>query len=197
MTVTNNATAADLDAAPAGSTLRDSEGDTATKLPDGGWQWAHGSGSVSYNTATLQSVWGPIRLTTPDPALADEPRPQINEASYDSVSKVASVRVDHKLYQVSAANRSLADTVRAARGYSRDTARAAAAYAQLASLLEGALKEEEANQQEALVKTLRAQVLTEAGFSRTYNQVGPAVRRMLDVAVAAKLELRKAQEAAK
>lgn len=197
MTVTNNATAADLDAAPAGSTLRDSEGDTATKLPDGGWQWAHSSGSVSYSTPTLQSVWGPIRLTTPDLVPADELRPRISEASYDSVSKVASVRVDGERYQMSAANHSLAEAAKIARVRYRDTTRSAAAYAQFASLLEGARREEAAKQQESLLGTLRAQALTEAGFSRSYHSTGPSVRRLVDVAVAAKLELRKAQGAAK
>ena len=197
MTVTHNATAADLDAAPAGSTLLDRDGDNATKMQDGGWRWTPNAGSVSYDTVTLQRVWGPIRLTTPDLAPADEPGPGIDDASYDSVSKVASVRVNHKLYQINAANRPLADAVSMARTYARDTARSAAAYARLTSLLEGALREEEAAEQGALVKTLRAQALTEAGISRSYNSTGPSVRRLVDVAVAAKLALHKAQEAAK
>lgn len=181
MTVIQNATAADLDAAPVGSILLDNEGDTATKQLDGGWKWGFNAGSVSYTTVTLVNVWGPIQLTTPDAAPADEPRPQIEHARYDRANRMASVRMDGKLYQMGTARRSPADAAKIARVNHRNSLRRATAYAKLAELLEDAQQEEEAKQQEALRDAERDAVMKEAGYAAlTYTEAGPAVQFFVD-----------------
>lgn len=201
--IIHNATLQDLNDAPVGSHLLDRQGDTATKQADGRWSYP-GAGWSNVKAGSVVRSFSPVTLTCaiaatlPDPVLPEaEPKPRIEHAGYDSVSKMASARVDGKVYQINTANRSLADAAKLARIHHGDASRRATGYAKLVEVLETAQQEEAAEQEEALLKTLRAQVLTEAGFSRTYEMTGPTLRRFVDVAVAAKLELRKAQGAAK
>lgn len=110
---------------------------------------------------------------------------------------MASVRIDGKLYQIGTARRSPADAAKIARVNHRNSLRRATAYAKLAELLEDA-QQEEAREQEKLVRqALRQEVMQEAVPTMNYHMMGPGMRRIVGVAVEAKLALRKAQEAAK
>lgn len=60
------ATAEQLEAAPTGSTIKDGDGDPATKQDDGTWAY-FGDPAIAFSSALVHRTWPPIRLTLQAP----------------------------------------------------------------------------------------------------------------------------------
>lgn len=65
--VTDNATLEQLEAAPAGSTLKDGSNDHATKNAAGNWEY-FGNTAMPFTSRLVHSTWPPIRLAQPEGA---------------------------------------------------------------------------------------------------------------------------------